>query len=343
MGAREPGRAGSGGSAAPDARAVDADASPGAPGPTDAPVAAPATGPRPRTVAASATTSRAGIVQGSFHHHLLLDRTRVESYRAAIEAIVRPGDVVVDLGAGSGILSAFAARAGASRVYAVELDRHAAPFVEETIRANDLAKTVELVRADAEEWVPPGPADVVLCEMMETGLMNEDQARVMNHVHAAYPGRPRAILPERAVSTAALAWVPDEHWGVRVRIPHFDRGEPPWTAAPADAPGAPSGPRLLTSRGTYWDADFRDRVPVRVDAGVDVVAAYAGTANAVIVETITHLGAGHVAQPSPDHASPLILPLDASMACAPGARFRVRLAYETGSVTGRVQVDVDRG
>ncbi len=54
------------------------------------------------------------------HWMLLRDRYRLDCYERALRARVRPGDVVLDLGSGTGILGLLALRAGASRVISVE-------------------------------------------------------------------------------------------------------------------------------------------------------------------------------------------------------------------------------
>src|SRR5471032_1272785 len=54
------------------------------------------------------------------HRQYVSDRARVDAFARAIASVVRPGDVVVDLGCGTGILGLLACRAGAARVYAID-------------------------------------------------------------------------------------------------------------------------------------------------------------------------------------------------------------------------------
>ena len=54
------------------------------------------------------------------HRHFLKDQHRIDAFRRAIAEVVRPGDVVVDLASGTGILGLLACEAGAGRVYSID-------------------------------------------------------------------------------------------------------------------------------------------------------------------------------------------------------------------------------
>lgn len=58
--------------------------------------------------------------QLAIHGGCVGDEGRTAAYRTAIERIVKPGDVVVDVGSGTGVLGILACRAGARRVYAID-------------------------------------------------------------------------------------------------------------------------------------------------------------------------------------------------------------------------------
>ena len=57
-----------------------------------------------------------------FHRSMLVDEERCLTFMRAILNRVRPGDIVLDIGSGTGILTLFACLAGARHVYAVEQD-----------------------------------------------------------------------------------------------------------------------------------------------------------------------------------------------------------------------------
>ncbi|HJM75369.1 MAG TPA: 50S ribosomal protein L11 methyltransferase [Dehalococcoidia bacterium] len=82
---------------------------------------------------------------------------------AAIERLIRPGDAVVDVGTGSGILATAAARLGAGSVVAVENDSDAALVAHENIERNGLAKFVTVVEGTlGPELLKEQTADLIV-------------------------------------------------------------------------------------------------------------------------------------------------------------------------------------
>ena len=99
------------------------------------------------------------------HRKMLDDEVRCELFRKAIFEVVQPGDVVLDVGAGTGLLSVFAAQAGARRVYAVEATS-IARFAREVVERNGVHDRVEVIHAPIEEVDPPEQVDVLISEWL---------------------------------------------------------------------------------------------------------------------------------------------------------------------------------
>src|SRR5947209_14462656 len=83
------------------------------------------------------------------HARMLHDDRRTSDYIAAVRNAVRPEDIVLDLGTGSGVLAIAAARAGARHVYAVEAS-DIADVAERVFAANGVGDRVTLIRRSEE-------------------------------------------------------------------------------------------------------------------------------------------------------------------------------------------------
>ncbi|VEL12150.1 unnamed protein product [Protopolystoma xenopodis] len=124
---------------------------------------------------------------------MMQDYIRTSTYQRAILAnsIVDFRDkVVLDVGAGSGILSFFAVQAGARRVYAVEassMARHCSVLVQ----ANKMAGRIVVINGKIEEIELPEPVDVIISEPM--GYMLYNERMLESYVHARKFFAPRHL------------------------------------------------------------------------------------------------------------------------------------------------------
>jgi type I protein arginine methyltransferase len=98
------------------------------------------------------------------HVMMLRDRVRTEAFARAIQALVKPGDRVLDFGCGTGVLSVFAERAGAAHVYALERSRMLGA-ARRVFAANSCTR-IEPIAGDGATVELPGPVDVIVSEWM---------------------------------------------------------------------------------------------------------------------------------------------------------------------------------
>jgi ribosomal protein L11 methyltransferase len=88
-----------------------------------------------------------------------------------LDGVLRAGDTVADLGAGSAVLAIAAAKLGAARVFAIELDPEAIPNAEENVARNGVADCVHVFEGDAAALLPlVAPVRVVLANIISSVL-----------------------------------------------------------------------------------------------------------------------------------------------------------------------------
>jgi precorrin-6B methylase 2 len=107
------------------------------------------------------------------HARMLHDDRRTNDYIAALRKAVRPDDVVLDIGTGSGVLAIAAARAGARHVYAVEAS-DIADVAERVFARNGLQDRVTLIRGWSREIELPEPADLMVAEVIGNEPFEEE-------------------------------------------------------------------------------------------------------------------------------------------------------------------------
>lgn len=107
------------------------------------------------------------------HARMLHDDRRTGDYLAALRAAVRPGDVVLDIGTGSGVLAVAAARAGAKRVYAIEAS-DIADVARRVFELNGVDDRVTLLSGWSRQLELPERADLLVAEVIGNEPFEEE-------------------------------------------------------------------------------------------------------------------------------------------------------------------------
>ena len=166
----------------------------------------------------------------AWHFRMLADQARNDAYQRAIEKAAPGRRLVLDIGTGSGLLAMMAARAGARRVIACEMVAPLARVAERIVARNGYADRISVLAKRSTELAMgrdlAEPADLLISEIVDAGLLGEGMLRTLRHAQATLITGDAALIPAGATVWGALIECPD--WR-RVNpiadISGFDLGE----------------------------------------------------------------------------------------------------------------------
>ncbi len=143
-----------------------------------------------------------------WHIPMLADTARNDAYEAAINATVKPGDMVLDIGTGSGLLAMMAVRAGAAHVYACESNTLVARLAGEIVEQNGFSDKITILPKHSGALKLgidlPRRADVLTTEIFDNALVGEGALPTLAHARAELLTQEARLIPSGATLYGAL-------------------------------------------------------------------------------------------------------------------------------------------
>jgi len=145
-----------------------------------------------------------------WHFAMVNDEARNRQFAAALERAITPQSVVLDIGAGTGLLSMMAARAGARQVIACEANPALATLAREVIRDNGCSDRIRVINKSSLQLDPDTDfprhtrPDVLVAEVFDTMVIGEGALNTFTHAcrYLLAPGA--TVIPRQAVLFAGL-------------------------------------------------------------------------------------------------------------------------------------------
>jgi predicted RNA methylase len=237
----------------------------------------------------------------SYHQNLVLDQERLACFREAMEDI---RGIVFDIGAGSGILTSCAAPY-ADFIYSVEKDPRVARKTALFLKEYD---NVSFIEGDALEVDFPIKADYILCEMLDTALIDEEQVPVLNGLLKYLNGEGK-VIPHGVINCIEPVFTRSEHIC-------YDENETPHHQ--------PLGPLNVYSQYQFGkcidpNADFKLKMEIDTE----------GSVTGIKITTFTMITPEIICGPTPMMNPPLIIPIEKLMV-KKGDSVKIDLSYQMG-------------
>ena len=268
-----------------------------------------------------------------YHYSMLVDEARMQPLRAAIDACCRDR-IVLESGTGTGILSLLAARAGARRVYATEVDSEVATVARRNFERSGFQQ-ITFLEKDSIELTPEDLngdlAEVIIAENLSTWQVTEPQILIMNHFNRqlAAPGAVR--LPQRVFNNLELGQATyrfDDLVELRTFYHEYS--------------GMPECP-LFSDPVCFHELDLSTEQPEAFDHTVSVAAKKSGTVNCLRLTSPVQVYKSFSFAQSNSLMPPVVVPLPEEIRISKGEILEVRIQYRVCTGWEDVKVMAAKG
>ncbi len=255
----------------------------------------------------------------------LYDAERTQQWKQAIEDVVIEGDVIVDAGAGTGILGVFAAMDEAKKVYSIELQPRFCKLIENLARKNGVSDKIIVINADATKVELPEKIDVVICELLCTGQFFEPEVQVINHLRKFFKPTTR-LIPYKIQSFIQLLDAHEILYGVRIDTDSRS------ILMPDDEP--------VSSKVIYDEIDLTNECKTFVDTIVTVKARKTRIADAVVITGQANLKENIITEKTKFLYNPEVIYLKKSINLIKDKFYDIHISYPYGSDTLDAVIEV---
>jgi predicted RNA methylase len=232
----------------------------------------------------------------------------------SIERLADRSGTFLELGCGTGIFSIHASSLF-RRVVGIDKDRDVLELARRNAASQGISN-IEWIEADALTLDVRLKADVILCEMISTGLVQEPVVPVLRRASGRWLKAGGHTIPRRITCLAELVHAPSTFHQVELDAPYYQ-----FTGIAA--------PAVLSESRVYHVEDFEAPSPADgVDFEISFTSLADSPANAIRFTSIAQMAPGITFFSTDSLQPPVIVPLKKAVDVRPGGVVRIRVAYD---------------
>jgi len=253
-----------------------------------------------------------------YHFNLLRDEERLSCFFEAIKEKAK--GIVYDIGSGCGILSILASFYS-DFVYSVEINPDSAKMAELNFKP---FSNISLIQKDAMDVIFKNKADTIICEMLDTALIDEEQVPVLNSTRK-YLKDHGEIIPKGIINGAEAIKMNSRHVCYDDSFSGLKN----------------SNYEIMSDFLIYNDVNFYKKIEEDVETIIEFKATKKGTISGIKITTLTLLTDDIICGPTDMFNPPLLIPTR-KINVDIGDKIKVNLIYKMGGGLDSIKTRVEK-